>query len=411
MTIRALFLSVAHIFLGGLSLVIACVSLATEIEFTRINACKEISKAFSSLQRSNISCGAATGAIERTIRDFAVGSEAKLCFMERPPVESLAGFRCIQSSVRGGRAIACYRSAPAELLADYKANYVKRYSVQASSYIEEAKRCPGSNGDASRTIETTFPPILMSAAVHEFGFNVQYGNTKPGSSMVSHGFARTSPEISKRGPDAIEYVAFADGMIAELATRTTHGNWRLRVDTSPDFAAQFVKTLKRQGLDTYLASVIIDIQRAPRVSALSKKPSLPEELSDVLASRLEDEGFDEMSDADLKRQTGKTREQMSETLFKGASFGARNLMGDRMPQIRLLMKTSGLPCTKGGRGAIGAYLFTFEGEKDVQVDFGSVSAMVLGFGSCASAINSSREYVRNIAEESKQAILDDLQKR
>jgi len=411
MTTRAFVAKAIHVFIGFFFLAGAGTSLAAEIELTKINACKDISEAFSSLKRPSTRCGIPTGVIERAIRDFAVGSEAKLCFMERPPVASLSGFSCIQSSFRRGRAIACYRSAPAELLADYRANYVKKYSAQASSYIEEAKKCPGSNGDASRTIETTFPPILRSVAEHDFGFNVQYGDTKPGSSMVSHGFARTSPEVSKRGSDAIEYVEFADGMTAELLARTTHGNWRLRVDTSPDFAAQFVNALKRQGLDTYLALVDIDILRSPRAPALSKKPSLPEELSDVVALMFEDEGFEEMSDEDLKRYTGKTREEMSENVFKSVSFGARNLMNGQMPQIRLLMKTSGIPCTRGGRGAIGAYLLTSEGEKDVQVDFGAVSAMVLGFGSCASSVNSSREYIRNLAEESKQVVLDELQAR
>lgn len=410
MTMRAYVIRAIPVLLGFFVLAGFGASPAAEIEFTRINACKDISEAFSSLKRSSTSCGTATGVIERRIRDFAIGSEAKLCFLERPPVASLSGFRCIQSSYGSAVAIACYRSAPPELLADYKANYVKRYSAHASSYIEEAKRCPGSNGDASRIIET-ISPIFMPVAEHEFGFNVQYGDTKPGSSMVSHGFARTSPEVSKRGPNAIEYVVFSDGKGAELAARTTHGNWRLRVDTSPDSAAQFVKAIKRNGLDAYLASVDIDIQRSPRASTLSKKSALLDELSDVVASKFEDEGFEEMSDEDLKRNTGKTREEMIETVVKGVSFGARHLMNGRMPQVRLLMKTSGLSCTRGGRGAIGGYLFTFEGEKDVQVDFGSISAMVLGFGSCASSVNSSREYVRNLAEETKQAFLNELQGR
>ncbi len=411
MTLHASTTRAIRVFAGVFFLASAGASLAAEIELSRINACKDISEAFSSLKRSSTSCGTATGVIERTIRDFAVGSEVKLCFMESPPVASLSGFRCFQSYVRGQKAIACYRSAPAGLLADYKANYVKRYSALASSYIEEAKRCPGSNGDASRTIGTTFPPMLMSVAVHDFGFNVQYGDTKPGTSMVSHGFARTSPEVSSQGPDAIEYVVFSDGVAAELSARMTHGNWRLRVDTSSDFTAQFQKALKRQGLDTYFASVDINIQRSPHASAHSKKPSLLEGLSDVVASKLDDEGFKEMSDKDLKRLTGKTRGEMIETMLQGVSFGARNLIDGRAPQIRLLMKTSGLPCTQGERGAVGAYLFMFEGQKDVQVDFGSVSAMFVGFGSCASSLNSSREYLRSLAAESKQAILDDLQGR
>lgn len=411
MTMRASVARAIQVFVGFAVIAGAGTSPAVEIELSRINACKDITEVFSSMKRSSTSCGSATGVIERAIRDFAVGSEANLCFMERPPVTSLSGFRCIQSSFRGARAITCYRSAPIELLVDYKANFVKRYSAQASSYIEEAKRCPGSNGDASRMFETTFSPMLMSVAAHDFGFNVQYGDTKPGSSMVSHGFARTSPAVSSRGPDAIEYVVFSDGVAAELSARITHGNWKLRVDTSPDFTAHFLKTLKRQGLDTYLALFDIDIQRAPRASARSKTPSLTDALSDVVASKLDDEGFEEMSDRDLRRHTGKTREEMSETIFKGVSFGARNLMNGRMPQFRLLMKTSGLPCTRGGQGAIAAYLFSFEGEKDVQVDFGSISAMMVGFDSCASSVNSGREYVRNLAEESKQVVLDDLQGR
>jgi hypothetical protein len=398
-----------HVFLSFAILAGAGASLAAEIELNRINACKDISEAFSALKRPSKDCGTATGIIERTIRDYAAGSEVNLCFVERPPVASLSDFRCIRSSFRDSRAIACYRSAPAEVLTDYKTNYVTKYSAQASSYIEEAKRCPGSNGDASRIIETTFPPILMPVAEHEFGFNVQYGDTKPSSSMVSHGFARTSPTVSERGPAEIEYVVFSDGVAAELAPRTTHGNWRLYVNTSPDFAVQFIKALKRQGLDTYLASVDIGIQRAPRASVLPKEPSLPEKLSDIVASQLEDEGFEEMSDEDLKRHTGKTREKMREILLKGISFGARNFLNDQLPQIRLLMKTSGLPCTRNGRGAIGAYLFALEGQKDVQVDFGNVSAMVLGFGTCAASVNSGREYVRNLAEQAKQAVLDDLQ--
>ncbi|MNX51681.1 hypothetical protein D3C86_823470 [compost metagenome] len=411
MTMRASVARALHVFLGFFSLAGSCTSLANEIELTRINACKDISDVFSRLRGPSTGCRTEMGVIDRAIRDFASGSEANLCFMERPPAASLASFRCVQSSYRGGRSISCYRTAPSSLLADYKTNYVKKYASQASSYIEEAKRCPGSNGDASRIIESTFPPVFRPVAEHDFGFNVQYGDTKPGSALVSHGFARTAPEVSKRGPDAIEYLVFSDGPMKELPARTPHGNWRLRLDTSPDFAAPFVKALKRQGLPTYLSAFDVDIERSPRASALPKNPPLPEELSRLVASRLEDEGFEEMSDETLEKHTGKTRKEMNEAIFKEIAFGARNFFNGRTLQFRILMKDSGLPCTQGGRGAVGAYLFTFEGQKDVQVNFGSVSASVLGFGSCASSANHSREYVRNLAEESKQVILNDLQGR
>ena len=251
----------------------------------------------------------------------------------------------------------------------------------------------------------------MAIAELEFGFHLQYLDTKPGYSSVSHGFARTSPEVSKRGPEAIEYLVFATGMNEELAARTSLGNWRLRVDTSSEFDAPFLKALKRQGLDTYLAFFDIDMERAPRASLLSKVPSLPDELSDIVASRLEVEGFQEINDAELKRHTGKTRTEMTEALQKGVSFGARKLFSSFKPSIRILMKTSGLSCTRSGRGAIVAYLFALDGEDGVQVDFGGVSAMVLGLGACALPDSSGQEYVRNLARESKQAVLDNLEAR
>ncbi|MBI3149220.1 MAG: hypothetical protein HYZ17_11995 [Betaproteobacteria bacterium] len=388
-----------------------CVCLAADIDLNRINACSDIAETISSLKRPNVRCVSPTGAIEEAIRDFAAGSDVKLCFLAHPPASSLEGFRCVHSTFRGRRGIACYRSATLDLLSDYRSNFSSRYSALTSSYIEQAKRCPGSNGNASRGLDTTFPPIFMSVAEHEFGFNVQYGNTKPGSAMVSHGFARTSPAISQRGPAAIEYVVYGEGRVSELAARMPHGNWSLRVDTSPEFAAQFIRVLKRQGLDAYQAAVDIEIQRSPRALAIAKTPSVPDALSEVFVSKLEDEGFVEMDDEGLMRHTGKTREQMSNAILQGVLFGARNFLRGRMLQFRLLMKDSGIRCARGGRGAIGAYLFTLAGERGVQVDFGNFSAIVIGFGSCASSANSSREYIRNLVDESKQALLDDLQGR
>lgn len=392
----------------GALLVTAGPCLSAEMELSRINGCKDIAETFSSMRRSIASCGTPAGAIERTIKDFLAGSEVKTCFMESPPVVSLTGFRCIQATVAGGQTIACIRPTSEALLADYKSNYASKYAARTSLYIEQAKKCPGSNGDASRVIETTFHPMLMAVAEHDFGFNVQYGDTRPGTAMVSHGFAHTSPGISERGPKAIEYVVFSEAAGGRVYSRTVQGNWSLIIDTSPDFSKQFIKLIRRQGLDAYIASVDIDMRRSARASVVPKEPSLPEALSEAVVSMLENEGFEEFDDDDLKRHTGKTRQEMRETILQGVAFGARKLVNGRMPQVRVLLKTSGTPCTQGGRGAFGAYLFTFEGMKDVQADFGSFSTMVIGFGSCAFSANSGRKYVQNLVEESKQAALAGL---
>jgi hypothetical protein len=83
-------------------------------------------------------------------------------------------------------------------------------------------------------------------------------------------------------------------------------------------------------------------------------------------------------------------------------------MSGRRFDVRVLIKSSGLPCTKGGDGAMGAYIFTIEGINNAQADFGSISHILLGFGRCSSTVNGSRDYVRNVVDEAKNALLDKL---
>lgn len=398
----------SHVLLGFLVIGYSGSTLAAEIEFSRINACKEIPEVFSMLELSATKCRPPTGEIESILHNLATGSSAKLCFMDRPPTSSLSSFRCMAAATPTGRTMTCYRAAAIDVLNDYKANFSSSFSAKASAYIKDARNCHGSNGDASRIIETTFPPILRWVAQHDFGFNVQYGASKPGSALVSHGFARTSPEVSARGPAAIEYVVYSADMMKEPEARTALGNWRLLVNTAADVTGPLAKALKVQGVAAYGASFDIDIVRSPHASARHKKPSLPDELSDVVASMLEDEGFEELSDDELKRSSGKSRAEMVESVSKGGAFGARNLLNGQVPTFRLLMKTSGRTCTQGGSGAIAAYLFAFEGQAGVQVDFGSVSAMIVGLGACASAADSRRKYIRNLTEESKEVVLTEL---
>ena len=71
MNMRAFVARAIQVLLGFFVLAGVGASPAAEIEFTRINACKDISEAFSSLKRSSTSCGTATGVIERAIRDHS----------------------------------------------------------------------------------------------------------------------------------------------------------------------------------------------------------------------------------------------------------------------------------------------------------------------------------------------------
>ncbi len=386
-------------------------SVAADLEFNKLTACADVARVLAEISRPATSCVAAGTQIERTVRDIVAGTDAKVCVLSAPPVSSLNDFRCFQFLYQGSGSLTCYRQADLAQLESYKANFVSQYSAVTSNYMEAAKRCTGSNGDASRAVPSTFPRTLLHVAEHQIGFNVQYGQTRPGTSMVTHGFARTSPEVAARGPAAIEYVAFATAMMTALSPRTPLGNWELRVDTSDDFAAPFLKMLKRQGLDAYLASVDVSMRRAPLAPKLDKSISLADDLAGLVASRFEDEEFEEMDDDDFELKTGKTKEQAAKEMSTNIAFGARRQMAGRIPGIRLFMRTEGRQCMEDGEGAIGAYIFTLDGETNVQSDFGSVSVIVVGFGDCASWFGSGRDYLKWLAENGKQAILGNLASR
>lgn len=393
----------------ALSALFACAtSIAAEIEFTRINACADTAQVLRSVLRPATNCVSPTGVIEQTIRNGASGSSATLCFMERPPASSLDGFRCVQATATGAGNITCYRPASLATISEYKENYVRKYAAPTSAYMEAAKRCSGSNGQSSPTIETTFPPTLMPVSAHEFGFNVQYGNSQPGTALITHGFARTSPEVVSRGPEAIEYVSFSDGAASFLRPRTAVGNWRLQVDTSSDFFEPFRKMLRNQGLDAYLAAVDIDLKRAPLAPKLSKLSSLPEQLSDTVVSALEREDFEEMSDDDFKAQTGKSKNESTKEFGRNVFFGTRVLMNVGAVKFRLLMKNRGIQCTRNNRGAIGAYIFTLDGNPNMQADFGSISMLVVGFGACASSGGWARDYLHTLVDVVRVQLIDEL---
>lgn len=381
-----------------------------EVALNLLNACDDIARVFQKIRSSTDSCERATGLIEKTILHSLTFSDVNACFAINPPLLSLNGFRCFSVSMTGHRSLTCYRPTSLDSVADFKAGFSDRFASKVDGYLRQARNCRGSNGDASRVIETTFPPSLMAVAAHEFGFIVQYGATKPGTALVSHGFARTSPATSTAGPEAVEYFSVADGMKSPLPQRTRHGNWRLRVDNSTSVYQKYFQKFAGSGTRIHVAIVDIDLQRAPLAPQLSKSAISSDILSEMLALSLEDEGFEEFSDEQIQDEIGYSRKELQENLVNHLAFGAPKKLMPSPPNFRLLMKATGAKCTQSNKGAFGAYLYSFAGDEGVQVDFGSVSVIVLGFGSCASKIFAGRDYVDNLVEEAKHALLEELRK-
>jgi hypothetical protein len=397
--------------LGLVLLTLMGTAAASSIEFSRISACSETARLLEAARRTQQNCVRPTSVAARTIRSYLTAANLQLCFLERAPLPTLTDFECFQIGVGAHRSLTCYRPSTLSRISDYKVNFPDRYSAQVERYLLDARSCPGSNGDASRVIDTTFPPPLMPIAAHEFGFIVQYGSTRPGTATAIHGFARTSPAVARTGPEAIEYISVSDGAAPPPLERTRHGDWRIRVDSSTAFAEPVVRSARQQGIDVFPAVVDIDLRRAPLAPFLAGNTAFSADLANKAVSFLEDEGFEELSDRDLRRHAGATRDEMVRTIKDNIAFGARKFVDNYATSLRVLMKTSGTNCTRNGNGAFSAYFIASSGEEGVAVDFGSLGVFVVGLGACGSGRHEGRTYVSNLTGEIKELLLDEISKK
>lgn len=391
-------------------IVVSGIASAQEVRLNLLDACNDIAQVLQVVRSPADSCGEAKGLIEKTIKHSLAVGDINACFAVRPPISSLKDFKCFSVRISGHGSLTCYRPTSLDLVADFYAGFSERYAPKVEGYLRQARECKGSNGDASRVIDTTFPPALMAVAAHEFGFNVQYGTSKPGTAMVSHGYARTSPATSASGTSAIEYFSVVDGMLGAIPKLTRHGNWRLRIESPTRAFESYFRKLSESGVRNHFAIVDFDLQRAPLSPNLSKSAISPKTLSHIVAASLEDEGFEEFSDEQIQDKTGLSRKELQARVLDGVAFGAPIRLMPSSLEFRLHMKVAGSKCTQNNKGAFGAYVFSRAGDGEVPVDFGSISLLLVGFGACASQASAGREYVENLVGEAKMRILDELKK-
>ena len=396
-------------------------SFAADVELTRLNACAEIGSVFQQLRKSGGTteedCRQPTNAVERGIaKAFAAGGQ-KTCFLRRAPLPALANFSCLRTSASRQEGITCMRPAPMSLVSDYRDGYKTKYASSVNNYLREAAACPGSNGDAAIAPSTTFSPYLISVAAHELAFVSQYGTTRPGNAAVYHGFAKTSPDASGTGIEAIEFVTYNwspnNSATAEALNYAKVGNWRVKIDDGAEFVSELDKTTRREGASVVASVLDVRLMRSADAPSVSKSSSLADDLASKAISNLEDEGFKAMSESDLQRDTGMDSTAMMEKIAKQMPFGSRSLASRFMvnPRLTILIRTTGPSCTRSGQGLLLAYLLTNDGEPDVKADFGSISLFVLGLGACGRSIGANESYVRELVSDAKEALIAELKSR
>lgn len=395
-------------------------SLAADIEWNRLNACGDIASVFQQLRngsKSDDDCRQPNNAVERGIANAFAPSGQKTCFLRRSPLPALSDFGCLRTSAGGHEGITCMRPTRMSVVANYRDGYKDTYAGVVNNYLRQAAACPGTNGDADKAPPTTFSPFLLSVAAYELSFVAQYGKSRPGNAAAYHGFARTSPDASRTGIEAIEFVTYnwnSDNSALDSALNyTRHGNWRIRTDDGSEFTSELTKAARKKGLALTAGVFDVRVMRSVDAPSLSSSDSVSDKLAKKAITNLEDEGFEAMPESDLRANTGMDSTEMMEKVAKQMPYGSQSLAARFMsnPRVTILMRTSGPSCTSGSRGAFGAYVLRNDGDKDAKADHGSVSVFVLGFGACGRSIEANNSYIRSLVSDAKDAVLAELKSR
>jgi hypothetical protein len=163
----------------------------------------------------------------------------------------------------------------------------------------------------------------------DFGFVSPIGKGRKTNSYVQHGYASTDPTIGGESPSAIEYVSLSIAApdYAPKEEKLTVGDWIVRVDAAEDLNALMNGLYRKNKMPVNVDVTWYAIERPVATkTSMTKKVALVEELQRAIARSLRNEGFEEMSDADLEDKTGMTRAEYARKAFEGIPYGRRQFL-------------------------------------------------------------------------------------
>jgi hypothetical protein len=140
------------------------------------------------------------------------------------------------------------------------------------------------------------------------------------------------------------------------------------------------------------------------------KLELMNSLHDSIATELKADEFEEVSESELRRQTGKSTDDLLREATGTLPFG-RDQRFKIAQSFRILFKDTGMPCTRrGGVSGVAAYLMGMQPVEGVQRDFGGVCFIVARIGACAVS-SDARSYTRDLLDRATEKIVDALDRR
>lgn len=394
----------------------SCVHAA--ISFDKLTACGDITRIYGSLKANPTSgrtnCRSPRDSLEREVMNRSGLDASQLCFLESSPAPFVDGFSCARPLVPGGGAeLVCFRSAATEDLRNYREQFKEKFAEAKNKYLATATTCGASNGDSVDAWPSLLPFTLTHVAQFEFGYAMGLGNDRVPDSTILHGYAITDPSITPQPPAAIEFVYLLVGApkYSPWGTRTTIGNWMVRVDDSKQFDNQYNQAARKQGAPVTITSTSYDFENnTAQDIAPTAKVRVLERLQAAIVKNLEEEGFEAKSGAALKRFTGMSGQDFVRGASKGAPFAFRGAAAKRLsPDITILLNQSRPRCTQDG--AIAVYLFSLQPVPDRKIDYGSLFVAVAGIGACSRSSSVTRTYMNGLAEDLNELILNTLKRK
>lgn len=388
------------------------------IDLDKLTACEEISKLQVALTAAigakPRNCRAPKGVLEHALVKRSRLGANKLCFQASPPTPSLRDFSCLIPEVPTGATLVCFRDASLTDVRQYQEQYGETFAPLVSRYLASASKCSASNGDSSSATTTAFPPLLTFIARFDFGFISLLGKERHTDSSVIHGYGATDPSIGGGAPSAIEFFNLFVGAAKYIRAgeRKSVGTWIAHIDDNAtgDRSANEEFRKRRAPLMIDMTNYSLE-RRTTATLAHSAKLALLEGFQRAIASTLEDEGFELVSDDKLKEKSGRTSEETIAEISRNMAFGARDMPVKPGPVLLIMVNERHPQCARSGNGAMAAYLMSTQPVPEVRSDYGSVGLILAGMGACSRPSNPiTRTYVNGLIDAANDELLKALER-
>ncbi len=394
----------------GFLMAAALGSANADINMNVLNACADVNALYQSLNRGeDFRCRSARGILERGLEQrMTVNPSVKWCFISQPTFSSLRGTSCMQTKYKGANELFCFRNADEDDIETYKREFKTTYAPRVAKYLDQARTCEASNGDASVGQKTLSPIQLNLIAQFDMGFTVALGTKNPSTVSYLHGYATLDPDLPAAGTTAIEFaymlVGGNLGTSDDIPTRTV-GKLKVALDPMHEVTKTFKQAIERSGVPVAIQAISIDVRRPDslEVSEADKNLKL-EQWLDKLSDAVTAEGFEEVSDRELRRLSGLNHDGWVDRMVSSQPYGVRDDARDMLSDHLKVLVNKKHSCIGNDEGALMAIITGMKPASGVRNNYGAVSVLSLGVASCGRA----DRYLSRMIEKTSNGLLEQM---